>query len=261
MYRDNNIDPLEYVKLIEEILPEPGSKRLPVFNWSGSMNWMSPNISGPGQGSMASRTGYYLWRNYNLWDTNSNVSMLNTCDKPIFYIEEILLNYAEAMFEKGLFTQEIADVTINKLRPRAHVAPMIIDEIDETFDPKRDPTVDPLLWEIRRERMVELMGEGFGFQDIRRWKKGPWYINRDQVGAYVKKTDFSNNDGAPIAAWNALQLVNRDFTPATTEGYLRRFSNPEREGKGWKDQYYLFPIPIKDRTLNPNLTQNPGWSN
>ena len=22
---------------------------------------------------------------------------------------------------------------------------------------------------------------------------------------------------------------------------------------------YLYPVPINERTLNPNLTQNPGW--
>jgi len=38
-------------------------------------------------------------------------------------------------------------------------------------DATRDPDVTPALWEIRRERAVELMGEGFRFDDLRRWKK------------------------------------------------------------------------------------------
>ena len=36
----------------------------------------------------------------------------------------------------------------------------------------------PVLWEIRRERIIELMGEGFGFYDIRRWRMAPWFLNR-----------------------------------------------------------------------------------
>ena len=32
----------------------------------------------------------------------------------------------------------------------------------EIIDPDRDPTVSPLIWEIRRERCVELIFEGFG---------------------------------------------------------------------------------------------------
>ena len=253
-----NIVKNEYVELIKQILPNDKSKRLPVFNWSGTMNWMSPNVLGPGQAPLASRSGYYMWRNYNLWDENSNMNAMNYCDKPLLYIEEILLNYAEAMFERGQFNQTVADATINKLRVRANVAPMVVAEINETFDPKRDQTVNPVLWEIRRERMVELMGEGFGFQDIRRWKKGPWYINRDQMGVYVKKSDFTGN-ATIVNAWNGLNLVDRDFNPATGEGYLRRFINPVKEGKGWMDKYYLFPIPLNDRALNTNLVQNPGW--
>ena len=50
---------------------------------------------------------------------------------------------------------------------------MVVADIDDSFDPNRGKyypkdnengvLVDPVLWEIRRERIVELMGEGFGF--------------------------------------------------------------------------------------------------
>lgn len=253
-------DTQEYARLLEQILPQSGSKRLPVFNWSGTMNWMSPNVNGPGQGPMGSRSGYYMWRHYNTWDVNSNMAWTNTCDKPIFYIEEVLLNYAEAMFETGQFSQAVADESINKLRVRAGVDKMVVSDINATFDPKRDQTVDPVLWEIRRERMVELMGEGFGFQDIRRWKKAEWFINQDQMGCYIKKSDYTNAKGETLPAWTALKLVNRDGTDAADEGYLKRFNNPTKEGKGWKDAYYLFPIPLNDLGLNPNLKPNPGWN-
>ena len=258
---------MEYAELLERILPAEGSKRLPAFNWSGTMNWNSPNINGPGEAPLASRSGYYIWKFYNLWDENHNTISMNASDRPIFFIEEVLLNLAEAKFEKGQFDQEAADHTINKLRPRAGVTNMTVAEIDASFDPRRDPSVDPVLWEIRRERMVELMGEGFGFQDIRRWKKGPWYINRPQMGVYIKVSDYVTLDGSgnPTAttpnAWKNLVLVDADFNDvtATGEGYLKRFANPADAGKGWKDAYYLFPIPIKQQILNPNLGNNPGW--
>ncbi len=250
----------EYVDLLEQILPDDDSKRLPFFNWTGTMNWMSPNVLGPGQPPGSSRSGYYMWRNYNLWDTNSNLAPLNTADKPIFHIAEVMLNYAEAMFETGMFNQAVADETINQLRFRAGVANMNISEINASFDPNSDVTVDPVLWEIRRERMVELMGEGFGFQDIRRWKKGEWYINRAQLGVYIDKSNYLNNAGEIVPAWNSMRVVDRNNNPTTSEGYLQRFPNPVNEGRGWKDQYYLFPIPLNDLSLNENLTQNPGWN-
>ena len=43
-----------------------------------------------------------------------------------------------------------------------------------------------------------------------------------------------------------------------TSGYLNYHRNAERNGFDEKRDY-LYPIPIDDRTLNPNLTQNPGW--
>ena len=40
---------------------------------------------------------------------------------------------------------------------------MKVAEINAGFDPKRDQTVDPVLFEHRLERIVELKGEGIGF--------------------------------------------------------------------------------------------------
>lgn len=132
----------------------------------------------------------FCWKEYNTWDkTIAGSYEIGTADKPIFMIDEVLLNYAEAKYEKGEFSQEIADQTINKLRPRVNVAPMVVSEINTSFDPDRDPSVEPILWEIRRERFTELFGQGFGFYDIRRWKTAPWWINQQPLGVYMRRTD------------------------------------------------------------------------
>ena len=70
--------------------------------------------------------------------TNFNNGNLNTADKPIFKIEEILLNEAEAQYElNGKIEQPIIEATINKLRERAGVDKMIVADIDDSFDPNR----------------------------------------------------------------------------------------------------------------------------
>ena len=154
---------------------------------------MVPEIPRLGTGAFVTcRSGYYVWKNWDNWETNFNNGNLNTADKPIFKIEEVLLNEAEAKFELGNFDQGVADKTINKLRERAGVAKMVVAEIDANFDPNRGKyypknndagvEVDPVLWEIRRERIIELMGEGFGFYDIRRWRMAPWFLNRPATG-------------------------------------------------------------------------------
>lgn len=173
-------------------------------------------------------------------------------DMPIFRVEEVMLNYAEAMCELGEFTQSVADQTINKLRPRANVAPMKVSEINESFDPKRDLgnpaysgdyAVNPLLWEIRRERRIELFSEGFRFNDLRRWKKCH-YAMKKKLGQYVRKADFPAGTNVTIDGGG-------------NEGYLEFHPQPTQL---WPEYYYLYPIPRQERVLNPQLEQNPGWN-
>ena len=171
-------------------------------------------------------------------------------DMPIFRIEEVMLNYAEAMYELGEFDQDIANLTINKLRPRANVAPMIVTNIDDSFDPERDKgnpdysgdyEVKPLLWEIRRERRIELFSEGFRFDDLRRWKKCHYALKK-KLGQYVRASDFPK--------------ANVTIHGGGSEGYLE--FHPQQTHL-WPDYYYLYPIPRNERVLNPQLEQNPGW--
>ena len=281
-YERTGLDNQEFVKLLPTILTNPSSKRLPVFQQLGSqMIWSIPNFPTSPVAQFRSKPGYICWKNYALWDAvvSVNGNNMSDADKPIFFIEEILLNYAEAKWELGQFDQTIADKTINRLRKRTTVKmpEMKVAEIDATFDPSnpadkvtpgRDITVDPVLWEIRRERMVELMGLGFGFSDIRRWKKGPWFYDRPIIGAKMDKQYYKTINAQGVTqtttpAWvNNLPIVNKDFSPIAagqTSGYIKRFDDMSKEDKGWDDAFYLFPIPKDELNLNPNLKQNPGW--
>jgi hypothetical protein len=186
---------------------------------------------------VVSRLGYYYWKYYNRLPQDNGTN--NTADCAIFRIEEVMLNYAEASFELGSFTQGIADQTINKLRVRANVTAMNVASIDASFDLKRDPTVAPVLWEIRRERRVELFGDGFRFNDLKRWAKGT-YMNQYALGVKIKKTDYANK-------------VTIDGAGAS--GYVKFFN----AATGWNDKFYLEPIPMQEIVINPRLSQNPGW--
>ncbi len=248
----------EYLDLMgtTKVIANPGeagkNKVLPLMNWSASIVLSNPNLSTKSsQQFLSCRGGYYFYKNYNVWDICSNLGSTNSADKPIFKIEEMLLNEAEAQYELGQFNQGIADKTINKLRPRAKVANMIVANIDANFDPNRDPSINPVLWEIRRERIVELLGEGFGFYDIRRWKVAPWFVNKQQYGMYATK--------AQIGTGSLLNFTTKVPDPNLTEGNIYLFNDPVKDGKGWLDKYYLYQIPTNAIALNKNLTQNPGW--
>lgn len=233
----------EYVDYMEQNT-HVGGKRLPVMRGDspsvGVVIGSSPHFPGQdGQAFMVSRSGYYVYKCYNTLDNSPGKTQ--SFDKPIFAIEEVMLNYAEAKFELSAFDQGVADKTINKLRPRAKVAKMVVSDIDGAFDPSRDTRVDPVLWEIRRERLTELFGEGFGFYDIRRWKVADWFINKKQVGAWVKKSEIGTS--------------SIKIDGGGTEGYI--YIGPEP--KGWKNTYYLYPIPRQELVLNKKLVQNSGW--
>jgi len=257
-----------------------GVKRLPGHNWGGSMCHSAPNITMYCQTDnyMRSWTGYYFWKHFTMWEVGSN-DYYQTSDKPIFTIEEVLLNYAEAAYELGLFDQSVADMTINKLRDRVGVAKMVVSEIGDDFDPNRDKgtapwtkaydsktnyEVAPVLWEIRRERMVELMGQGFSFYDIKRWHKAPYYVNRQPCGAWITATNVPYGTGKYTGQFVDYNEINKSgyATPTNNEtgsGWIYTKPGPLSTGTGWLDTYYLEMIPTDQINLNPNLTQNPGY--
>ncbi|NEU07981.1 RagB/SusD family nutrient uptake outer membrane protein [Flavihumibacter sp. R14] len=232
----------EYINLMKNI--GGVNKALPVSQWSknwdtGTIISQSPHfrVFNAGQTQMITELGYLFWKFYNRIPLdNANCS---TNDAPLFRIEEVLLNYAEVTYELGSFNQAVADATINKLRARVSMPNLVLSQVNASFDTRRDAAVDPILWEIRRERRVELMGEGFRLNDLKRWKKGT-YLNKQPLGVWARNADYGNR---------------LKINGGGTQGYVEYFGMPA----GWLDKYYLEPLPTQDLALNKKLTQNPGY--
>ncbi len=171
--------------------------------------------------------------------TNGNVT-----DAPIFWLAEILLNHAEACAELG--EDAAAKVSLNKLRVRAGMP-----EYTPVNDPDNDAAklnggiaVSDLLWEIRRERRVELMFD----KNDRYWSLIRWHeLERLDTRAYPDQTK-----GAWIAdSWPMDAGLTRD-----ANGYIELKGEYERE---FDEKHYLAPIPSGQIALNPAIGQNPGW--
>ncbi|MGN0195001.1 MAG: RagB/SusD family nutrient uptake outer membrane protein [Candidatus Cryptobacteroides sp.] len=255
-----------------------GSKRVPGHNHTNSMQHSAPNITAYSQTDnyMRCLTGYYFWKNYTSWEKGLN-KMYQTSDKPIFTISEVLLNYAEASFELGGFDQAAADRSINLLRRRSGVADMTVDDIGDDWDPMRDRgtapwtaaydektnyEVPPVLWEIRRERLVELMGRGFSFYDVCRWHKAPYFVNRQPCGAWVKAEGIPYGTGAytgMFVDYNEILRTGEAAPDNSGSGWIYTYPGPLSSGKGWLDKYYLEQVPLDQIELNPNLSQNDGY--
>lgn len=229
-----NPEDAEYMHFMES-LSDSQHKTLPSDQWTGAVTLEQPNLFLHKVNNWNhSGTGYRCWKFYNRLIVGKNNQDIS--DGPIFRIGEVMLNYAEAMYELGKFDQSVCNKTINKLRERGGIPALTIG--NEPEDPTRDPEIPATLWEIRRERAIELMAEGFRFDDLRRWKKCE-YLKEQKLGMWIKQSDYPK-----------MPIQN-----GASEGYIALDGTPP----GFPDHYYLQPLPTDELILNKNLKQNPGW--
>ena len=95
--------------------------------------------------------------------------------------------------------------------------------------------------EIRRERTIELYLEGFRLDDLKRWNTFVREMNEPVLGIKWTGTEYET-------AWSAC------LYPPTGEGYIIVNNN-----RKWSAKHELYPLPLDQLRLNPNLKQNPGW--
>ena len=220
--------------------------------------------------------------NEDIKDTQEGFSSLNITDSPVLRYGEVLLNYIEAAAELATvggpaLPQGDLDKSINVLRARPGIEMPSVTlsgeylAVDGTNidDPERDPDVSPILWEIRRERRIELMMEGFRNDDLKRWRKFEYLDMVDNyeinMGAWIDKSDYEPTDPELDNPVEGLTLVDASgnvvsgdqgyIKPATAESSIRRFED---------ERVYLRPIPLDQITLYSDfgvtLEQNPGWN-
>lgn len=133
---------------------------------------------------------------------------------------EVLLTYAEAKIELNQVDQTVIDA-VNKVRQRPDVnLPAVLPGLSQTE--MRDL--------VRRERLNELAFEGLRLFDIRRWKIAENII--------------------PGAVYGMTYASGGTLITLKVQAFDKVFD---------KSRHYLWPIPQKERELDPNLSQNPGW--
>jgi hypothetical protein len=168
-----------------------------------------------------------------------------------FRLAEGLLINAEAKAELGTITQGDVDKTINKLRDRVGMAHLDLTAIS-TF-PKQFPALSSIINEVRRERAVELVAEGFRVDDIFRWAAADLLI-KDYQPLGAKRAQWEGVvDESNLGDVVKNLLINAD-------GYIQPYKTSVPAGYKFDSKRdYLSPLPITERVLNTNLTQNPGW--
>jgi hypothetical protein len=185
--------------------------------------------------SVTSNSGYQTHK----WAVERLVSdRYESMDYPVIRYAEVLLNYAEATYElNGQISDTDLDISLNLVRQRVN------PNMTKLSNALVSANSLSMREEIRRERTVELTFEGFRIDDLKRWATAPVEMPMDQVGVLYTGTWFESH-------WTT------QSRQLTSDGCILLYGN-----RTWNDKLYLYPLPSDQLQLNPNLGQNPGWSN
>ena len=205
-----------------------------------------------------------------------------------FRVTEALLNYMEAQYmltgninsgkilEYWKIVREKAGFTGAAIDPQTtiDVTDLQQEKLDWGAYSAGKPLTDPILYNIRRERRCEFMGENMRWMDLIRWRsldqlvtdryhiEGFRLWNSDMTNLYSFKEE--NYNGSNNATVSSPSLSN----------YLRPYeknmtgNNLFREGYTWHMAHYLQPLPVREMQLTApdhvsveesSLYQNPYW--
>ncbi len=192
----------------------------------------------------ASRTGYFIQKlvphTCNKYDGLYNWSGSLHTYLPYMRLGDIYLMYAEACAVMGGATgkasnfSKTAEGAINTLRDRVGAG-----HVHSSYTANSTKFMD----EVRRERAVELSFEGFRFNDLQRWlllTEYPYNVKTSQEFDRVESDSFyKTNDprNARVSNFREKVILTRLF--------------------GTK--HYWFPLKIRDISMYPEFSQNPGW--
>lgn len=214
-------------------------------------------------------------------DSSHETATTSTTDYPLFRYAEVLLNYAEAKAELGELTDADVAATIDLLRTRVGMpamgtVPTTVDPLMEQYYPNAQGAQKAAILEVRRERTVELVAEGFRQWDLLRWGEGKWLTPKSVGGfggCYFAGLGEYDMDGdgkmdillyqgdkpaTSVKATNQIELGTNYTLSEGDHGYLTYYASEDYDWVEGRD--YLWPIPVSERSITGGaLTQNPGW--
>lgn len=195
--------------------------------------WTDDDLSSCLTMDVRSNSGYQNQK----WGAERQVAdYYETYDYPVIRYAEVLLNYAEAVYElSGSISDEDLNQSLNLVRLRVNPdMPKLSNSLVSANGlDMRD--------EIRRERTIELFLEGFRIDDLKRWASADTEMPQNQLGVKYRGTWFETN-------WTAQARA------VDSNGNVILYDN-----RTWAEKNYLYPLPSDELQLNPNLDQNEGW--
>lgn len=208
---------------------DPGSSRI---DWKGMEGEDAKN-------ALTMRPTFGSGYQNKKWGTEREViDYYEGYDFPIIRYAEVLLNYAEAVYERDdAISDSDLDFSLNLVRLRVN------PEMPKLSNALVNSNGLNMRNEIRRERTIELYFEGFRIDDLKRWKTAEFEMPKDVLGIKWEGTQFQT-------AWGTESSRAKDANGCLImEG-----------GRTWSEKNYLLPLPTDQLQLNPNLGQNKGWT-
>mgnify|MGYP001159054681 FL=1 len=226
-------------------------------------------------------TGYRQRKHYTYDYTQlKSDELLGTNACPVFRAAEAYLNYIEACYEKNRSLDGDAIKYWKALRERAGVDTDLDKTIRNTnmaeeakYDDlgvwSGDQMADATLYNIRRERRCEFMGEGMRWDDLIRWRSWDRLFTKKYIpqginlwdAAYRNYENNENTNVKPIVANGSTEsnCSSRDLGKYQQPFSLYQTNNQFYEGYSWMKAYYLYPIGVEELNLAEGLYQNPYW--
>ncbi|WP_163400097.1 RagB/SusD family nutrient uptake outer membrane protein [Flavobacterium fluviatile] len=219
-----------------------------------------PVLTSPGGGRDVGYEGRKFTTEHKLRETRQE-----SYNYPHIRLAEVMLIYAEATCELGNGSISDADlnISINKIRIRSGVAPLT----QTLIAPYNDLN---MLGEIRRERAIELDGENFRFDDLKRWGIAEAELNQNVCLNYIAGTEYETANNPKFPSQKIYTPGAFPYGLTTTVQSTSTYSGIAKTKPGalifdiagnrsFSKKNYVDPIPTNEIKINPNLVQNPGW--
>lgn len=246
-------------------------------------------------------TGYMIKKGISRDPSQTNTGSYGTTGSIIFRAAEAYLNYIEACYEKNGALDGDAANYWRQIRERANINSdynVTIAATDMSQEAQWDlgaytagTVIDPMRYNIRRERRCEFIAEGMRFNDLMRWRSMDqlattkfmplgfnfWSSMKNRYTPYSDPTAKDPEVTEPTPAQSGSVSAQND--PYSKGKYLvpLRLSiannNLYKEGISWHPAHYLAPIAAShflDATptaaegqgadlSKTKIYQNPGW--
>ena len=241
------------------------------------VHFQAPLITNSANQNM-DRTGYRQRKHYT-YDYAQSIGdeLLGTNACPIFRVAEAYLNYIEACYELNGSLDSKAQSYWRAIRTRAGVNPDYNATIAATDMSQEaatqnlavwsgDNMVDATLFNIRRERGCEFLGEGMRWDDLKRWRSWDRLFMQPYIPEGINLWDEAYKNYTGEGSFSELiadGTTGANASPASVSKYLRPYqryqtNNRLYNGYTWMKAYYLNPIDQTELQIS-HIYQNPYW--